>query len=272
LDGLVYLPNGSKGISAWDPIAGKLVAELAPASGDFLRIRPLRGGRHVVSSGMSSEIVVWDCETRQIVRRIELPEGERRAIALETTPDDVLYAGVSRQILRVDLGSRKSASSLVGLTSGQFTAWSRVRTVRDLNGLELKSIRAPNRPINWVGPRNGWPQQSPAWLEPPLTEEGPDHVWARDKLRRECDGVAKTIRAQTAESWLRKFEGYRFRLETQPDGQTVRVPVPRRTMDSAGRYVGEPEGHIDYAAWYRDHVGELPTVHARKPSNGGVID
>ena len=57
-----------------------------------------------------------------------------------------------------------------------------------------------------------------------------------------------------ARRWQDQFEGYRFRDERDASGNTRRVPVPARSRNAAGEYVGEPHGEIDYERWWDEVV------------------
>ncbi|MCC7509154.1 MAG: protein kinase [Planctomycetes bacterium] len=60
--------------------------------------------------------------------------------------------------------------------------------------------------------------------------------------------------ARLARQWRDMFEGYRYREVRDAAGRIERVPVPERTRNAGGEYIGEPEGEIDYQRWWDEVV------------------
>ncbi|MCA8918129.1 MAG: hypothetical protein KDB32_03560, partial [Planctomycetes bacterium] len=68
------------------------------------------------------------------------------------------------------------------------------------------------------------------------------------RLEQQRIGRIESFAAQ----WLARFEAYRYEIQTNEDGSSVRIDLPPRARDENGNYVGEPKGLIDYAKCISD--------------------
>jgi WD40 repeat protein len=117
----------------------------------------------------------------------------------------------------------------------------------------LSSVPLPRRTggMTWLA-EDGQP---PVFLRGPLPDwvprlEGPEVERARRHVLQGTAARAARIR-DTARAWHDSFEGYRYREELDTDLTVLRTALPPRERDPEGRWLGEPQGKIDLAAWVK---------------------
>ncbi|MCZ7604544.1 MAG: protein kinase [Planctomycetota bacterium] len=120
-----------------------------------------------------------------------------------------------------------------------------------LDGLVPMTLPRRTGEITWLT-EDGQP---PAFLRGPLPDwvprlEGAEVERARRYVRQGT--AARDARIlDAARAWRDGFEGYRYREELDTDLSVLRIPIPPRERDADGRWLGEPQGKVDLAAWVR---------------------
>jgi len=285
--------SGDKTTRLWEIATGRELRRFDGHSGLVWSVAFSPDGQLALSGSADSTLRLWNIATGRELQRFEGHRRDVLSVAFSPRSHAVLSGGSDRTVRLWDAATGKEIyifkghsrsvwsavfapdgmSFLSGDEDGTLSLWNaghiflacelpsssshlaQFVSSMTMVGIETRAI-PPHHNEKWLTP-DGKP---PAFLRVPLPS------WSLDDSA-ELEGDAKRWLAEWREittrnhreeidtwnrRWSAQFEGYRYREESG-EGGVKRVPVPPRPKDEFGRYIGEPEGFIDYTRWWQEN-------------------